>query len=232
MNKNKKIKGILIVLLVAILLTACAGKPTEDPNLRITEIASTVQAELTMNAALTPSATATTEPTATATLEPPTPTVGTTLTTAAPTLQSTVPVINSGDNSLFLGDVNYPDGTVVLPGTKFTKTWKFRNNGQTTWTTGYSIVYLEGTLLGTNDVVIFKLTKEVAPGDTAEISAEFTAPAKLGRYTSVWKLYSAGGYFFGEYASIDITVGSSTPEPTTENTATPTSESPTITPTP
>jgi uncharacterized lipoprotein YajG len=43
----KKMKGLTVVLAGIFLLTACAAKPTEDPYLKITEIASTVQAELT-----------------------------------------------------------------------------------------------------------------------------------------------------------------------------------------
>lgn len=220
MFTKKKITGLLLIGTCAILLAACSAKPTEDPNLKITQIAATVQSELTQNALLTPSATATPEPTATPTMEPPTPTVGITLTTAAPTNQPTVPAVTTGDNSLFKGDVNYPDGTVVLPGSNITKTWKFQNTGTTTWTTNYEIRYLQGVLQGAGNVISFKLTKEVKPGEIAEISAQFTAPAAVGRYTSIWKLYSASGYWFGEYASIDIAVGATTVEPTTNATAT------------
>lgn len=232
MFTKKKLTGLLILCSCAVLLAACSAKPTEDPNLKITQIAATVQSELTQNALLTPSATATPEPTATPTMEPPTPTVEVVLTTAAPTQQPTTPNITTGDNSLFKGDVNYPDGTVVPPGTTFTKTWRFQNTGKTTWTKDYEIRYLQGVLQGTNGVVSFKLTKDVAPGEIAEISAQFTAPAAAGRYTSMWKLYSASGYWFGEFASIDIVVGDVTAQPTTEGTVSPTPEPTSETPVP
>ncbi len=201
-----KILGLVTVLLSLGVMSACAAKPTEDPYLKITEIASTVQAELTQMAALTPSATPTLEPTPTVTLEPPTSTPAVT-NTPANTQAPTTPPNTSNDNSVFLGDVNYIDGTVVAAGEVFTKTWKFKNTGTTTWTTSYQIMYLQGTLKGTGDALFFKLTKEVKPGEIAEISANFTAPSVNGRYTSMWKLYSSSGFYFGEYASIDIVVG-------------------------
>ena len=34
----------------------------------------------------------------------------------------------------FVRDVNYPDGTYVVPGTSFTKTWRLRNVGTQAWT--------------------------------------------------------------------------------------------------
>lgn len=219
---RKTIMGLVLVLLSVTILSGCAAKPTEDPYLKITEIASTVQAELTQMAALTPSATPTLEPTPTATLEPPTNTPAVT-NTPANTQAPTIPPNMTNDNSVFMGDVNYVDGTVLAAGTKFTKTWKFKNTGTTTWTTSYQIMYLQGTLKGTGDALSFYLTKEVKPGETAEISAEFTAPSANGRYTSMWKLYSSGGYLFGEYASIDIVVGD-------PNAITATPGGPTITP--
>ncbi len=226
MFTNKKLSGFLVLILAVVLLSACAAKPTEDPNLKTTQIAATVQAELTQIALLTPSATPTTEPTATPTEAPATPTVAITLTSPTPTLK---PITGTGDNSKFIDDVNYPDGTFVKPGEKFTKTWKFQNTGSTTWTTDYMIIYLEGNLLGTGGVTSFKLTKAVAPGETAEVSAQFTAPAANGRYTSAWKLYSASGYPFGEYASIDITVGTAPTGTVTATTAATATTAPTAT---
>ncbi len=206
MFKSKKFSGLLVLTLAVVLLSACAAKPTEDPNLKTTQIAQTVQAELTQIALLTPSSTPTLEATATPTEAPATPTPAVTLVSPTPT-KKVISGGTTGDNSKFLGDVTIPDGTVIKPGEKFTKTWTFQNNGSTTWTTDYMVIYLEGNLLGTGGATSFKLTKSVAPGATGEISAEFTAPATAGRYTSSWKLYSATGYPFGEYASIDITVG-------------------------
>lgn len=231
MLKTKKLSGTLALVMSVFMLAACGPKPTEDPTLKITQIAATVQSELTQNAALTPSATPTIEPTATATIEPPTPTLQLTTPAITPTLQPTAAVCPITDNSKFIADVNYPDGEVIKPGTTFTKTWKFQNTGSTTWTTDYAIIYLEGSLLGTNSTTFFKLTKSVKPGESVEVNASFTAPASPGRYGSYWKLYSASGCPFGEYASIDIVSGTATAVPTTAASATATTEAPTSTPT-
>lgn len=87
MFRNKKMSGIVVLAVAALLLSACAAKPTEDPNLKTTQIAATVQAELTQIALLTPSATPTLEATATPTQAPATPTVAVTLTSPTPPRQ-------------------------------------------------------------------------------------------------------------------------------------------------
>lgn len=210
MFMNKKLSGVLIAILAVALLSACAAKPTVDPNQKSTEIAATVQAELTKIALLTPSATATLEPTATPTQAPATPTVELTLSSPTPTTRPTFRPGSTGDNAKFAGDVNYPDGEIVKAGQTITKTWQFQNTGTTTWTTDYGIIYLDGNLMGKGGATFFKLPKAVAPGETVEVSAQFTLPTTNGRYTSRWSMYSASGYLFGEWAGIDVTVGTPT----------------------
>lgn len=206
-------KSLLTLLTIAVLttmLTACSAKPTEDPTAKFTEIASTVQAELTRVAILTPSATATPEATATATatLLPVTNTPsGPTGTPANTPLPTSGPGNTSGDNSMFVGDITIGDGTVFLPGTEFTKTWRFYNIGNTTWTTDYKLVFFEGTVQGTGDLVAVNLPKEVPPGVSMNISVKFTAPGTEGNYISKWILYSPTNGFFGEYCSTKFSVG-------------------------
>ncbi|MDF5754984.1 NBR1-Ig-like domain-containing protein [Spongiactinospora sp. TRM90649] len=43
------------------------------------------------------------------------------------------PSASGHDDSQFVGDITYPDGTPVRPGTTFTKVWRLRNTGTTTW---------------------------------------------------------------------------------------------------
>ena len=38
-----------------------------------------------------------------------------------------------GFDALYLEDVTYPDGSVVLPGKEFVKTWRVVNNGVVPW---------------------------------------------------------------------------------------------------
>ncbi len=206
MFSTKLRAGLFMMLAFALALAGCA-KPTEDPAVRITQIAATVQYQLTQSALLTPSPTATYTPTATATPQPPTPTLNVTVT--PPTLTATRPVSNSGDNATYVADVTIPDGTVMTAGTKFTKTWTVKNSGTTTWTKEYQLIYLDG-IMGTNNLQAVKLTQDVAPGATIDISVDFTAPQTNGPYVSYWKMYNAAGYVFGDALNLQFSVGSAT----------------------
>ncbi len=214
----KKMFVISVSLLMIItILSGCArNTPTVDPNVKITEIASTVQAELTSIAMLTPSATATPEPTATSAQ----PTVTPTPTGGTPTSTPTKGVLATGiagDNAKWLADVTIPDYSLVAPSTSFVKTWTIQNTGTTTWTKDYKLIYLDG-LVGENNAVSFNLTKNVAPGEIVDVSANFKSPAANGVYSSFWKMYSASGYVFGELLTMYITVGTNTLTPTTSAT--------------
>jgi len=198
----------LVVISFLLLLSACGPKPTPDVTALSTQIAATIYTELTGTAQAIPTATPTLGvtptplqllPTATATLLASLPTP----TTFAILPQ---PQTSSADNSKWITDVNFPDGTVVGTGDAFTKTWRFKNTGTTTWNRDYRIIYLEGNLLGKNGETTFYLTAEVAPGKLAEISVPFTAPTEKGKYNSTWKLFNPDGQQFGEYATINITV--------------------------
>ena len=72
---------------------------------------------------------------------------------------------------------------------------------------------------------MFRLPAEVKPGEFADISVPFTAPALPGNYGSYWKLYNSSGFVFGDAFSISISVGDPTPTgkaPTATFTPTPT----------
>lgn len=50
----------------------------------------------------------------------------------ATTSSTPAPDANPNDSSLFVGE-SVPDGTLMAPGQRFTKTWTIRNNGSTPW---------------------------------------------------------------------------------------------------
>jgi hypothetical protein len=131
------------------------------------------------------------EPTATATLAitptQVTPTIAVSNPTAAPA--------TGGNQAEFVADVNIPDGTVFAPGQSFTKTWRISNTGQTTWTTGYTLVFIDGELLGAEAVV--PLPEEVEPGDEVEVSVDMVAPEQAGSFISYWKMKTPDGTIFG-----------------------------------
>lgn len=129
---------------------------------------------------------------------------------------------NSGavgcDNSSYLSDVTIPDGTVLAPGTTFTKTWSLQNTGSCEWTTSYSMVFYSGNAMSGSTTA---LSESVSIGSSGNISVELTAPSSAGIYTGYWRLQNASGTSFGEAVYVQIVVSGSTSTPT----ATPTSTS-------
>lgn len=210
MLRDRKLVRLLVLFIIAISLSACGGKPTVDPNQKMTEVAGTVQAGLTQVALSNPTSTPTPEPTPTATPGPVTPTQVGAISSPVVVNIPTQPQTSTADNAQFVADVNFPDGSVVKPGEQFVKTWRLQNTGKTTWTKEYSVLYLEGALYGRDNQLMFKLPAEVKPGEFYEVSVPFTAPTSPGSYSSYWKLYNSSGFVFGDAFSINIVVGEPT----------------------
>lgn len=99
------------------------------------------------------------------------------------------------DWAQFVADVTVPDGTRFDPGQTFTKTWRLRNVGTCTWTTSYALVFDSGTQMGKNTVVGF--SRNVAPGDSIDVSVDLTSPSNAGHYIGYWKFKNASGTLFG-----------------------------------
>lgn len=230
MKQNKAITISIIVAIFSLTLMGCSRSSKEEQaNQKMTEIAGTVQAELTMVSALTPSVTPTPLPTATATPKPVTPTLSTPLAGGTPIVS--LGTASSGDDAQYDADITIPDGSMVKPGVSFQKTWSVLNSGTTTWSKDYQLIYVDG-LQGKEMSV--KLNKTVAPGEKAQVSIDFIAPTTLGSYTSWWQMYNASGYRFGEQLSVVFVVGNETPTPTsnapTSSAATATTQETTLTP--
>jgi hypothetical protein len=213
---------LALFVTTGLVLAACSGQPaatpTVDPAVVYTAAAQTVEVQLTSNAALTPSVT----PTVPATNTPPaTVTPTTSPFTSTPAITSTG--VQAPDRMQFVADVSIPDGTVFNPGDTFTKTWRIKNAGSTTWNVNYSVRNYGGDLLGASSTN--HLAKDVNPGETIDISIGFTAPSTSGQYTSIWVLTNDKGQNFGTSFWAKITVGNApTSTPTTAAaTAAPTS---------
>lgn len=104
----------------------------------------------------------------------------------------------------FVADVTIADGSFVSPGSTFTKTWRIRNNGTTTWTTNYKLVFVSGTQMANQSYV--NLPYNVMPGQTVDISVQMTAPAEAGSYKSSWMLMNESGSQFGVGANCQTPV--------------------------
>jgi Ig-like domain from next to BRCA1 gene len=110
-----------------------------------------------------------------------------------------------GDKSGFVADVTYPDGALVMPNQRFTKTWEIQNLGTVAWTnrflkcvdqhivvhtrTGESLT-LAQALTPVVELVSIPATQ---PGDLVRISVEFTAPRLPGTVLSYWKAVNEHG---------------------------------------
>lgn len=115
---------------------------------------------------------------------------------------STAPVpVSKCDAAQFLGDVTYPDGSLISRSNSFVKIWRIKNIGTCTWTTSYAVVFTGGDQLGGPSSVA--LAGRVNPGEYIEIPVTFVSPNKDGSYRGYWKLRNAAGALFGLGADAD-----------------------------
>lgn len=91
-------------------------------------------------------------------------------------------------------DVPVQEGSTVMPGTIFTKTWQLRNDGSCDWTADYALVHIGGEAMSAETEVALPL---VAPGESVDLAVKMTAPREPGSYTSEWMLRNADGELFG-----------------------------------
>jgi hypothetical protein len=201
----KRSTAATLLIVLALLLTSCelnapgeAEATAPAPEALFTAAAQTAEAmrlerfgktpspeaQTLIETAAGPQASAT-SPQATQAL-PPTPTIAAGGPTAA---------APGADRAEFVADVNIPDDTVFAPGQSFTKTWRISNTGQTTWTTGYALIFIDGDLMGAEASV--PIPEEVAPGKNVDISVDMIAPETAGSYISYWKLKTPDGKIFG-----------------------------------
>ena len=121
-------------------------------------------------------------------------------TQAPPATQTTVPsptVTPIPCNHITWGkDVTIPDGTEMVPGEIFTKTWRLKNSGACTWTSGYSLVFDSGDAIGAPPATQLT-TGTVPPGSEIDVTIVLEAPVSSGTYQGYYKLRSTDGYVFG-----------------------------------
>lgn len=196
--------GLLLFVVTGCSLIGGSASPN-DPNAISTAAMQTVQAVMTQNAFSTLVADATNvvvlptfveTPTSTATNFPDsaTPVVIVATATSIPTFTPTaIPQII--DKASFVKDISIPDGTTFSSDTEFKKTWLLKNNGNTTWTSAYSLVFFSGNAM--NGKASYSLPGSVKPGETLELSVDLKAPEKDGEYTGKWMLRNANGVVFG-----------------------------------
>ena len=211
MTWNKK---VLVAALVMMALTSSGCRqasvedtPTPQPDMILTAAAQTAEVRLTEIA----QPTATMPPTQAATLPPVTlvPQITETVVlevTPAGTVASTSV---GGDRADFFADISVPDGTNFTPGEAFTKVWRLRNGGTTTWTTDYALAFIGGAQMGGPNAV--PLANSVPPGETVDISVNLVAPETTGNYRGYWEMRNAAGELFATAVYVEINVTGGTP---------------------
>jgi len=209
MKQFKKYFVLLALVSILMALNACKAKgtPTPSPEMVITNVALTVQADLTEMAAQIPTNTSTPEITPTLTAEPITPTPTFTLTPTGPTPTNTSSFAN--DNGVWV-ESNPPDGTFVTPGQEFTITVTLMNTGDTTWTSNYYIQFFSGEQMGAPEKIY--MPYPIPPTKNVQIAIDFQAPESIGLKHSDWRIVNAqdeGIYLFW----IEVEVASE-PQPT------------------
>lgn len=161
-----------------------------EPEAVKTSAAATAQALLTERAPA-PTGTNTSAPTATSG------STGTPIdsTDVAGTAVATPPPSGGDDSAEFISDVTIPDGTTFDAGDSFDKTWRLRNNGTSTWTEDYNLVFVSGAQM--NGPASQPLAAVVSPGTEVDLSVSLTAPPQPGTQRGFWMLQNPQGENFG-----------------------------------
>ncbi len=217
-------------------LTACnlnlgqAAAPTPtafDINAITTNVAATVQAQLTLSA---PTAVPTNTITATLPASE-TPAGGATVVTSiiplegtpsltpfggftaipsfTPILAATVVAGPVCKNAAFDGDITVPDHTQMSPWEKFDKVWAMKNTGTCRWDEGFFFAAVDGPpSMGKNlGKRGFKTPERfVEPGATTHISIHMYAPGDYKTYTAIWQMFDDSSKPFGQQVFVVIDV--------------------------
>lgn len=212
MNVKIKTASLGLALIAVLLLSACAPKaatePTPDMLLIRTQAVQTAVAEMTVQAALNPTATS-----VPSTLTPlPTATVGTPLPPSSSSSGS------SGNKSGSTGGGGGSSGTKVptatpdawkcqiideypldkpqMTGWKYDRHWVIKNVGTTTWWANDVFVEFDETCTSCENVTSkddFYINKNVEPGDTIDIYVDInvpTNPVDFPGITMEWNMES------------------------------------------
>jgi hypothetical protein len=228
-NLMKPVQSILKPLAfigMAVVMVACsvpqaAAQPTLPPAPTVdlpavhTQVAKTVVAELTVQAALNPTATLppTTQPTDVPPTLAPTPTEVSVVNTLAPTLPP--PATQTAEwrvqptftktpyvDSCVLQSTTPSDGKVINAGSLFDASWVLKNTGMRPWNTSFYFKKVAGTLGGSS--VIF-VSRSVGTGSEYTFKMDMIAPKTAGNYYGTYKLVNDDGVAICQfYASITV----------------------------
>jgi hypothetical protein len=115
-----------------------------------------------------------------------------------------------GDNSSFVADVTYPDGSTVTEGQHFIKKWEIKNIGDVLWTGRY--LAPDGQYTGSCTYPSRVPVPTTRPGQDVIISVPVTASDSPGLCYVTWKMETANGapYFpdeIGIWFKVQVVAG-------------------------
>jgi hypothetical protein len=188
-NLFRKSRGAILLLITALLLASCAGgapaTPTTDPNAILTEVAETVMVSFTQTAEAMPTSTQTPIlPTSTPELSTPeiveTPTTYPVVIPGMPT-----PTVQRyGDSAWWAAQVP-ADGTQIKVGTVGVFHGCLINNGTTTWTSAYNLVFTSGWNSWPSRTS-WPIGSEILPGKKWCYDMPIVYPGDPGEYMTRW----------------------------------------------
>ena len=218
-------KLLILFLVTAMLLSACNLSTSLnhqiDPDQLNTITAGTVSAQLTQYSIQTLVALATqyamSTPTPSPTVTPPItstpPTTATSTQTATLAIPTSTPVPPTAtavpipcNQAGFISDVTISDWSSLIAGQSFVKTWRIKNTGSCSWTTAYTLYFLNGTAMSAPASVSFP--KTVLPGETVDLSVSMVAPGTANDYSANWMFSAPNGTVFGvgQSGGVPVTV--------------------------
>lgn len=101
----------------------------------------------------------------------------------------------------FVADLTIPDGTAVLAGSNFTKTWRVMNTGGVPWNGDYRLVFKgRNQFEGPESVPLPYLM----PGQTGAVSVRLRAPTACGECMGVWSMQGPNGLNLGDDLWVSI----------------------------
>lgn len=192
-------RNLTAIVVAAVLLAGCNYSNVAQGDQLATLAASTVEAALQLTelaATLAPPTLAL--PTLPAETATPSPTIPVNTPTPQPPTVPPASVTPSKpcNAASFVADVNYPDNTSVVMDEDFTKTWRLKNVGTCTWTSGYKLVFDSGDRMDAPSSKSFT-SGSIDPGETVDISVDLTAPNDDGTYQGNFRLKDPDGALFG-----------------------------------
>lgn len=107
------------------------------------------------------------------------------------------------DKVQLISDVTIPHNILIRPGQSFTKIWRLRNTGTCRWEDGYSFVFVGGSQMYAQDII---LVPPIQPKGVVDISVPMIAPSAPGTYQSRWRMRNERGELFGTPIRVKIVV--------------------------